>query len=489
MTPGERPDRRAPALRPPSGETPRNADSAARKIGPWLVLGILALLGIGVVFLLPRQVANRVPPPAAVAVPAPSVAPPVAAEPRAERRQAEQTLQDYLRLQAELKLMRAPAWARAQWDEIAREASRGDRLFGERRFGEAGRAYAGALAGLQALKDSRDSRLQNALNSAQQALQADDSDTAMRDFEQALSIEPDNRAATAGMARARARPRVLELVQLAEEARQAHRFEAARDHYQEALQLDPAFQAAQSGLNQVEQIMASRAFTAAMSEALDALDAHHYVAAGKALDRAAAIDPEAIAVADARERLRVARRDAAIADLRRQAEARVTQEDWQGAIERYRKALKIDERAGFAREGLAHATQQARINRQFDHYLDDPSRLYAEEPLANAEQLLHSVGAVPPDQPKLAAKREKLEALVQAAHRPLPVDLRSDGQTEVLIYHVGRLGRFVDRREELRPGTYTAVGTRPGYRDVRRVFTLRPGESPPTVDIRCEEPV
>jgi hypothetical protein len=58
-----------------------------------------------------------------------------------------------------------------------------------------------------------------------------------------------------------------------------------------------------------------------------------------------------------------------------------------------------------------------------------------------------------------------------------------------VIYHVGRLGRFQSRRLELRPGNYTAVGSRPGYRDVRRVFSVRPGEPPPPVQLRCEEPV
>jgi hypothetical protein len=58
-----------------------------------------------------------------------------------------------------------------------------------------------------------------------------------------------------------------------------------------------------------------------------------------------------------------------------------------------------------------------------------------------------------------------------------------------VIYHVGQLGRFSDRVLELRPGTYTAVGSRPGYRDVRRVFTLRAGQDADTVDIRCKEPV
>jgi hypothetical protein len=69
------------------------------------------------------------------------------------------------------------------------------------------------------------------------------------------------------------------------------------------------------------------------------------------------------------------------------------------------------------------------------------------------------------------------------------VALASDNVTEVQIYRVGKLGAF-DRRElELLPGKYTAVGTRAGFRDVRREFTVMPGLPPPSLMIRCEEPI
>jgi hypothetical protein len=41
----------------------------------------------------------------------------------------------------------------------------------------------------------------------------------------------------------------------------------------------------------------------------------------------------------------------------------------------------------------------------------------------------------------------------------------------------------------LRPGTYTAVGTRNGYRDVRQTFTVKHDGAPPTVTIACTEPI
>ena len=65
----------------------------------------------------------------------------------------------------------------------------------------------------------------------------------------------------------------------------------------------------------------------------------------------------------------------------------------------------------------------------------------------------------------------------------------SDGETEVIVYKVARLGRFQQHQLTLRPGTYTALGTRNGYRDVRLSFTIAQGTIPTPVTITCTEPI
>jgi hypothetical protein len=65
----------------------------------------------------------------------------------------------------------------------------------------------------------------------------------------------------------------------------------------------------------------------------------------------------------------------------------------------------------------------------------------------------------------------------------------SDNQTAVSIYKVGKLGQFDHREVELRPGTYVAVGARPGYRDVRLEFRVAPEIDMQPVVVRCEEPI
>jgi hypothetical protein len=66
--------------------------------------------------------------------------------------------------------------------------------------------------------------------------------------------------------------------------------------------------------------------------------------------------------------------------------------------------------------------------------------------------------------------------LLDNALDPVEVVFKSDNLTNVTIYKVGTLGKFDERTLTLLPGSYVAVGTREGYRDVRVEFTLQSGQ-------------
>ena len=141
------------------------------------------------------------------------------------------------------------------------------------------------------------------------------------------------------------------------------------------------------------------------------------------------------------------------------------------------------------RASIRKAEARLAVNQQFDHYLKQPERLFAAEPLANAETLLQSVPAAPPEEPKLANKIARLQKLVDGANTPVSVTLSSDGETEVNIYHIGPIGTFTEQQLELLPGTYTVVGSRYGYRDVLKELKVIPGSGTKLLSIRCEDPI
>ena len=96
---------------------------------------------------------------------------------------------------------------------------------------------------------------------------------------------------------------------------------------------------------------------------------------------------------------------------------------------------------------------------------------------------------MPAPGPVLSAQIERLNAQLKISAQPVPVQFESDNQTNVVIYKVGTLGVFSSRTLELRPGPYVVVGTRDGYRDVRRNIRVDPAGNMLPVVIRCEESI
>jgi hypothetical protein len=91
--------------------------------------------------------------------------------------------------------------------------------------------------------------------------------------------------------------------------------------------------------------------------------------------------------------------------------------------------------------------------------------------------------------PRLDGQRDELSRLLKRAATPLTVSFISDNVTDVSIYKVGKLGSFETHELDLRPGTYVAVGSRPGYRDVRLEFRVGPEIELQPVVVRCEEAI
>jgi tetratricopeptide (TPR) repeat protein len=478
-----------PELRPP-GSLP---DTTAPARGSRFVMasGLVLLLGLAaaVVLLLPRYSAQQAAEPVAVQPPqGESVAAEPVAKPDANARpRAEQRLREFLQLRARLELANAPVWGEPEWGEAAAEVRQGDRLFLQNAFADADVAYRRAVERLHALDASRPQRLAEALRQGAQALAADEAADAVRHFEHALAIDADNAQAAGGLARAKVRERVLALMREGQQAEEQGELEAARAAYQQAAGLDAEYRQASAAQQRVALQIEQAAFRAAMGEAIQALEAGRYAASNQALQTAAGLRPGDDSVRDLRRRLDTARKQSALAEARRKARTEVAAEDWKSALAAYERALKVDPAAAFAVEGAKKARARLRLHGQIDHYLADPARLASDEPLANALRVLEAAGDVPAAEPRLASKLATLRQMVARAQTPVSVQLRSDGETDVVIYHVGHRGRFLQQQLELRPGTYTVVGSRAGYRDVRRQFVVKPGVAPPVVTIRCEE--
>jgi len=227
--------------------------------------------------------------------------------------------------------------------------------------------------------------------------------------------------------------------------------------------------------------------SAALSEGFAALEAGSFAAARAAFGRAGSIAPDSPMVADGLARVDEAEKLQRIAGHRQQAAVAEAGENWRTALAEHEAALALDATLTFAQEGRERTAIRAEMQEALAAYIAGAARLGDDDVFREATALLEEARQVAPAGPRHLAQVEELARLLDVMGRSLPVTLLSDGNTEITVYRVGRLGSFKRHDLELHPGTYTVVGQRDGYRDVRRTLTVKPGQAPAPLQIRCED--
>jgi tetratricopeptide (TPR) repeat protein len=468
-----------------------------------LAFGVLLLALVGVFVYLPGAI-EPVEQPGAIApsgAKRPQGAAPARASPREdiapwqqallarERKAAQDILAELLRKQFELEGRAVERWGAEAFAAAKAKAEAGDELFRSQQYAAAALEYTAGNLELDALLERVEPTLAETLDDGDAALAAADAQAALAAWELALAIEPDNERALRGVARARALPEVLALMQSGAAHEEAGRLTEANDEFRAAAALDAEFAPAREAMTRTGARIADAQFSAAMSAGFAALGRGDYAAARKSFIEARGLDAGAQGPADGLAQVDLNIRLGEIATHRETATAMESAERWQEAAAAYQAALDLDPDLAFAKAGVRRSRARAEISERLAHYLDSPERLTAENVYANALALVRQVAAIPERGPKLAAQITRLEELLKLAVTPVRVRLESDNQTDVVMHRVGPLGNFESREIELRPGTYTVVGTCAGYRDVRREVEVAAGAPPAPVIVRCEEKI
>ena len=331
--------------------------------------------------------------------------------------------------------------------------------------------------------------LERLLAEGQAALEAGDGTRANANFELALKIDPANAAARKGLERSAKVAEVAARMASGASQEAAGRLALALTDYEAALALDPDWQPARVAVPRVRDQIAADQFQRHMSAGLTALGRKAYDEARREIDKALTFNPQAPEARDALTQIETAAREDRIARLRTLAGKAESEEAWNQALTHYRKVLGIDPAVRFATQGAARAEERLRLEKRVAYYMDHPDELGREAYLAQAEDLLTELRHQSPQGPRLQSQIATLDRMVQNARTPVVVTLKSDQETVVTVYRVGRLGQFATRQLELRPGTYTIAGARDGYKDVRRTLRIRPGQGPTQVVVQCTEKI
>jgi len=402
--------------------------------------------------------------------------------------QAEALLSKLLPQQVDLEALSVASWGGEQWQRYEELSRDGDDAYLADAFEQAATAYRDTLELGESLLDRSQEIIAAALATAQQALEAGDAELAIEQFDIVLTVEEDNAQAQHGRVRAEKLPEVLALVRRGDELRREGQLAEAADAYRQALAIDE-WNLARTALRAVTNALATARFDALMSNGFSALAAEEFADGETHFRAALEMRPSSVEASDGLTQAEQGSHldQIALAEVRAMAFER--RELWERAIEQYQAVLETDASLAFAITGLERARARGDLDAKLVNLIENPNLLLGDSVLEEVGVLVNQARALVSPGTRLEEQVARLDQLMLLASTPLTVQLQSDEVTEVTVYRIGPLGSFATKEIQVRPGTYTIVGSRNGYRDVRKTFTVLPGSELAPIDVVCAEPI
>ena len=363
------------------------------------------------------------------------------------------------------------------------------------------------LADASKLLDQVDSKAAPALAAqiaaGQKALAAGQEEIANQAFELAKRIDPNDKRIAEGQRHTHNLTGVLPLLADGQNAEAARNYLRAAQDYGQVLSLDPGNDKARAGLARANAAFGDDNYAKAVGSGFAALGAGRLDDARDAFDKARALRPNGSEASDGLRRVSAALSAKGFSSLRQRAAGLEAQERWDEAVQAYDSALQEDPSLAFAQEGKDRAAARAELNASLQALIDRPERLSTTSVRNQAQALLDTANQQSPSGPVLRSQITRLGLLLpdydgavksgpvraDLMDKPVRLSLVSDNATDVAIPSIGQFGTFAQRDIQLKPGRYTVIGTRDGFRDVRRDITIAPGQESQTISVSCSDPI
>lgn len=333
----------------------------------------------------------------------------------------------------------------------------------------------------------RDTAFDSALSQAGYAYESDDYQAASLRIAEALRLKPWSEAAQEMQQDIESLPPLLALIQQAAVARTENNLEAEQSYLRDALEADPSRSELTARLEIVTAEIRERAFSKHIETGMSAVTRRDLSTAYNSLKNARAVfkdRPEASLLS--RQAANLAR------ELKFEgfiAEARTASgtDNWRRAGKLYQQAGELYPDNEEASAGSALSTKIVTLDDQLATHLGAPQRLASSNVATLARGLVEQTQSFVAYSPSLGAKADKLSTLLEAYAVKIQVRVLSDGETNISVRGVGRVGKTEDKTITLRPGRHTFEGIRPGYRAKLIEVQIPPGTEGFTIEIYCDE--
>jgi hypothetical protein len=405
------------------------------------------------------------------------------------KQQAEELLLQLIEKQKLLETKAVKKWASEKFKTAVTLGTSGDEYFRKQEYPLAIIAYKDAVKTLTDLEQQILPTLANHLQQGELALTQAEKNTAIQHFQLAKAIEPENTQANNGLQRAETIVELYTLLDKGGKFEATNRFVDAQQTYHKATELDPLSAEAKEALSRMSNRLAQIEFTRLMNQGHASLKIRQYGDSRVAFLAAQKLKPDSSKPKQGIAALEQAIREEKIFTLTAEAQHFENNQDWSNAVKSYQQILTVSPNSSSAKQALERNLQHEAMLAKLDDQIKNKLRLGSEKVASEAQLLVEEVALMDNPGSKIIQQTEILKDLLKAAKQPVTIILRSDNQTDIVIFKVDKFGKFEQLSVELKTGKYTIVGSRSGFRDVRKVITVTTDMQDKIVQIVCDEPI
>ncbi|WP_417452109.1 hypothetical protein [Kordiimonas sp.] len=471
-----------------------------------VVVGFIALLAVVAIWRLvyqptsPSEVPEPAPAPHRTEQTRPSATPAAATllpEQLAWRDEALAVLEALTPRLLSLERRALADWAADEHKALRGLVASGEEAYAEQRFRDARDFYADGLAQVETLEAALPAAFADYEARGMEEIAQKRYDEALAILEIAGQMDPDHAGVAAAINTAQNGEAVDRLVTKAAFALDEGEPGEASGYLRQASTLDPARADVRQLAARATAMARQQAFASHMRAGHTALAAERFDDALAAFGRALKLEPGREEAASAVAGAVKQKKDYQLAEFRKRGAEAMVAETWADAAGLYKQALLVQPDVAFAKMGLQQATFYGEKQKQIAALLARPERLSDKAVAGHAASIIAELDAGPGTDTGtdkatgppagLARARDSLQAALKASNTLVPVTVTSDGRSSISVVRGQSYSPFKRKTLELKPGNYTLLARRKGYRDKRISFQVPLDGQPVTVTIGADE--
>jgi len=333
----------------------------------------------------------------------------------------------------------------------------------------------------------RDARFSTAMAAAEQARSVDNYIKAKLHITKALLLKPDDQQAQETARKIELLPQMISLLKAANIARIENNPEKEYAAISKAIKLSPDRPELKQRSDALVETLKETRFSALISRGLSNVKRKKITAARNNYKQASSLysGRSELAVLGAA----IAKTSKAL-DLKHAialAHKAIAQDDWRNAQSIYATASKRHPNDKTIQDGLQLANKIVSLQQSITDYIRRPERLASQNISAAARNALFQTTVFARNSASLSRDAGKLKALIVGMRVDIPVFVKSDNKTFILVRGIGKVGLTSGRTIKLKPGEYTFEGIRSGYKSKLVQVRLTIGETSYQVEVICDE--